>query len=289
VKVVVLGATGTVGASLLPQLAGDHDVTAVSRSAEEREEDGIRWARGDVEDRESIARALDGAEVVYYLVHALGTAAFEERERRSADNVAKAAEHAGVRQIVFLGGLGDDADNLSPHLRSRRETESVLASGPVPVTTLRAGMIVGKGSAGFETIAALVDRLPAMILPRWAKTPTQPIALDDMVRYLAGVCGNEAAFGETYDVGGPDVLSYAEMISRIGRMKGKAPYLVEVPVLTPWLSALWIELVTPARASVARPLVEGMRNPTVAKDDRIRELVPFELSRFDEAARAALA
>jgi uncharacterized protein YbjT (DUF2867 family) len=110
-----------------------------------------------------------------------------------------------------------------------------------------------------------------------------------MVRYLAGVCGNEAAFGETYDVGGPDVLSYAEMISRIGRMKEKAPYLVEVPVLTPWLSALWIELVTPARASVARPLVEGMRNPTVAKDDRIRELVPFELSRFDEAARAALA
>jgi len=289
VKVVVLGATGTVGASLLPQLAGDHDVTAVSRSAEEREEDGIRWARGDVEDRESIARALEGAEVVYYLVHALGTTGFEERERRSAENVAKAAEQTGVRQIVFLGGLGDDADDLSPHLRSRRETESVLASGPVPVTTLRAGMIVGKGSAGFETIVALVDRLPAMILPRWAKTPTQPIALDDMVRYLAGVCGNEAAFGETYDVGGPDVLSYAEMISRIGRMKEKAPYLVEVPVLTPWLSALWIELVTPARASVARPLVEGMRNPTVAKDDRIRELVPFELSRFDEAARAALA
>ena len=288
-KVVVLGATGTVGASLLPQLAGDHDVTAVSRSAEEREEDGIRWARGDVEDRESIARALEGAEVVYYLVHALGTTGFEERERRSAENVAKAAEQTGVRQIVFLGGLGDDADDLSPHLRSRRETESVLASGPVPVTTLRAGMIVGKGSAGFETIVALVDRLPAMILPRWAKTPTQPIALDDVVRYLAGVCGNEAAFGETYDVGGPDVLSYAEMISRIGRMKEKAPYLVEVPVLTPWLSALWIELVTPARASVARPLVEGIRNPTVAKDDRIRELVPFELTRFDEAARAALA
>jgi len=235
-----------------------------------------------------MARALEGADVVYYLVHALGTTGFEERERRSADNVAEAAEQAGARQIVFLGGLGDDGDDLSPHLRSRRETESRLASGSVPVTTLRAGMIVGKGSAGFETIAALVDRLPAMILPRWAKTPTQPIALDDVVRYLAGICGNEAAFGETYDVGGPDVLSYAEMISRIGRMKEKAPYLVEVPVLTPWLSALWIELVTPARASVARPLVEGMRNPTVAKDDRIREVVPFELTRFDDAARAAL-
>jgi uncharacterized protein YbjT (DUF2867 family) len=289
VKVVVLGATGTVGAALLPALAGDHDVTAVSRSAEEREEDGVRWVRGDVEDAKSIARAVEGAEVVYYLVHALGTAGFEERERRSADNVVAAAEKGGARQLVFLGGLGDDADDLSPHLRSRRETESRLASGPVPVTTLRAGMIVGKGSAGFETIAALVDRLPAMILPRWAKTPTQPIALDDIVRYLAGVCGNEATFGETYDAGGPDILSYAEMISRISRMKDKVPYLVEVPLLTPWLSALWIELVTPARAGVARPLVEGMRNPTVAKDDRIRDLVPFELTRFDDAARAALA
>jgi uncharacterized protein YbjT (DUF2867 family) len=289
VKVVVLGATGTVGAALLPALAGDHDVTAVSRSAEEREEDGVRWVRGDVEDAKSIARAVEGAEVVYYLVHALGTAGFEERERRSADNVVAAAEKGGARQLVFLGGLGDDADDLSPHLRSRRETESRLASGPVPVTTLRAGMIVGKGSAGFETIAALVDRLPAMILPRWAKTPTQPIALDDIVRYLAGVCGNEATFGETYDAGGPDILSYAEMISRISRMKDKVPYLVEVPLLTPWLSALWIELVTPARAGVARPLVEGMRNPTVAKDERIRDLVPFELTRFDDAARAALA
>jgi uncharacterized protein YbjT (DUF2867 family) len=287
-KVVVFGATGTVGEALLPALAGDHGVTAVSRSAEERRRDGIRWVRGDVEDGGSVDRALEGAEVVYYLVHSLGTAGFEERERRSADNVARAAEKAGLRQIVYLGGLGDDSDDLSPHLRSRRETERRLAAGPVPVTTLRAGMVVGEGSAAFETIAALVDRLPAMILPRWAKTPTQPIALDDVVRYLAGVCGNPAAFGQTYDVGGPDVMSYAEMISRISRLKGKAPYLIEVPVLTPWLSALWIELVTPARADIARPLVEGLRNPTVAKEERIRELVPFELTRFDDAARAAL-
>jgi uncharacterized protein YbjT (DUF2867 family) len=287
VKVVVFGATGTVGEALLPAL-GDHEVTAVSRFAEERQRDGARWMRGDVEDSESIDRALEGAEVVYYLVHSLGTTAFEERERRSADNVARAADKAGLRQIVYLGGLGDDSDNLSPHLRSRRETERRLASGSVPVTTLRAGMVVAKGSAAFETIAALVDRLPVMILPRWAKTPTQPIALADVVRYLAGVCGNAAALGETFDVAGPDVMSYAEMISRISRLKGKAPYLVEVPVLTPWLSALWIELVTPARADIARPLVEGLRNPTVAKEERIRELVPFELTRFDEAARAAL-
>jgi uncharacterized protein YbjT (DUF2867 family) len=150
-------------------------------------------------------------------------------------------------------------------------------------------MVVGKGSAAFETIAALVDRLPAMILPRWAKTPTQPIALVDVVRYLAGVCGNEDAFGQTYDVGGPEVMSYADMIRRVGRIKGRLPRLVEVPLLTPWLSALWIELVTPARADVARPLVEGLRNPTVAKDERIRSLVALNLTPFEEAARAALA
>jgi uncharacterized protein YbjT (DUF2867 family) len=288
VNVVVFGATGTVGDALLPALAGQHAVTAVSRSADEGRRGRVRWVRGDVEDGESVERALEGAEVAYYLVHSLGTTEFEDRERRSADNVARAAENAGLHQIVYLGGLGEDSDDLSPHLRSRRETEQRLASGPVPLTTLRAGMVVGKGSAAFETVAALVDRLPVMVLPRWAKTPTQPIALADVVRYLAGVCGNAEAFGETYDVAGPDVMSYAEMISRISRLKGKAPYLVEVPVLTPWLSALWIELVTPAKADVARPLVEGLRNPTVAKEERIRELVPFDLTRFDDAARAAL-
>lgn len=287
-RVVVFGATGTVGEALLPALAGDHEVTAVSRAADEGVRHTVRWVRGDVEDGESVGRALEGAEAAYYLVHSLGTTGFEDRERRTADNLTRAAEKAGLRQIVYLGGLGDDSDNLSPHLRSRRETERRLASGSVPVTTLRAGMVVANGSAAFETIAALVDRLPVMILPRWAKTPTQPIALADVVRYLAGVCGKADAFGQTYDVAGPDVMSYAEMISRISRLKGKAPYLVEVPVLTPWLSALWIELVTPARADVARPLVEGLRNPTVAKEERIREVVPFELTRFDDAARAAL-
>ena len=289
-KVVVFGATGTIGAALVTVLTSDHGITAVSRSPEEsRDERGVRWVRADVDDEQSVARAMEGAEVAYYLVHSLGKAEFEERERRSADGFARVAENVGLRQIVYLGGLGDDSDDLSPHLRSRRETEQRLAASSVPVTTLRAGMVVGKGSAAFETIAALVDRLPAMILPRWAKTATQPIALVDVVRYLVGVCGNEEALGQTYDVGGPEVMSYADMIRRVGRIKGRSPRLVEVPLLTPWLSALWIELVTPTRAEVARPLVEGLRNPTVAKDERIRSLVPFDLTPFDEAARAALA
>jgi uncharacterized protein YbjT (DUF2867 family) len=194
-----------------------------------------------------------------------------------------------VKQIVYLGGLGDDRADLSAHLRSRIETAKSLASGSVPVTTLRAAVVVGKGSAGFETIVALVDRLPAMVAPRWVSTQTQPIALDDVVRYLARVAGLPDAVGEDFDVGGPEVLTYRSMIERIARIRGRRPVIVEVPVLSPRLSSYWLHLVTPVRAGIARPLVEGLRNPTVVRDDRIRRLLPFELTPFDTAARSALA
>ena len=156
------------------------------------------------------------------------------------------------------------------------------------MTTLRAAVVVGRGSAAFETIVALVDRLPAMVAPRWISTPTQPIALADVVRYLTGVAGHPAAIGESFDVGGPDVLTYKQMIERIARLRGRRPLIVEVPVLSPRLSSYWLHLVTPVRADVARPLVEGLRNPTIARDDRIRRLLPFALTPFDDAARAAL-
>ena len=156
------------------------------------------------------------------------------------------------------------------------------------MTTLRAAMVVGEGSAAFETIQGLVKRLPVMITPSWVTTPTQPIAIDDVARYLAGVAGREEALGQSYDVGGPEVMTYRGMIERIARILGRKPLIVEVPLLTPGLSALWLELVTPVNASVARPLVEGLKNPTVAREQRLRELVPFELTPFDEAARRAL-
>jgi len=149
-------------------------------------------------------------------------------------------------------------------------------------------MIVGKGSAAFETIVALVDRLPAMITPRWVSTPTQPIALDDIARYLAGVCGNEAALGGSFDAGGPEVMTYRRMIERIASLRGRRPRLLEVPVLTPRLSSLWLHLVTPVNASVARPLIEGLKNPTIAREERLRTLLPFELTPFDAAAKQAL-
>ena len=286
-KVVVFGATGVIGGALLPLLAGEHEVVAVSRTAREPE-DRVHWVSADVASGEGVGDALAGADVAYYLVHSLGVRDFEQRDRDAAANVSREAAGAGVRQIVYLGGLGGDDADASAHLRSRRETGEHLGADGVPVTTLRAAIVVGKGSAAFETILGLVKRLPVMITPSWVSTPTQPIALADITRYLAGVAGNEAAFREGFDAGGPEVMTYRQMIERIAALLGRKPRIVEVPVLTPALSALWLELVTPVNASVARPLVEGLKNPKIAREERIRQLVPFQLTPFDEAARQAL-
>ena len=286
-NVVVFGASGTVGRPLLAELTREHDVVAVSR-AQRDEASGVTWKTADATDRGSVARALEGAEVVYYLVHSLGRSDFEAEDLKAAETTALEAERAGIKQLVFLGGLGDDSPDLSTHLRSRRETGKRLSSTTVPVTTLRAAMVVGRGSAAFETIVALVNRLPAMVTPRWVSTRTQPVALPDVVAYLSGVCGLDAALGADYDVGGPEVMTYREMIERIARLRRKRPLIVEVPVLTPHLSSLWLHLVTPVNAGVARPLIEGLRSETIVHDDRIRDLLPIELTPFDVAARVAL-
>ena len=278
-RAAVLGATGFVGRALVPVLGTSADVVAVARSGP---------VAADVTNEADVRRVLDGVDVAYYLVHSLGSGDFSAVDRRAAETVAREAARAGVQQIVFLGGLGDDASDLSPHLRSRAETARVLQAGDVPVTTLRAAVVVGKGSAGFETIVALVDRLPVMIAPKWVSMPTQPIALADVVGYLAGVAGRAEAAGRTFDVGGPDVLTYRQMIERVARIRGRRRLIVEVPVLSPRLSSYWLHLVTPVRASVSRPLVEGLRNPTVVRDERIRALIPRVLTPFDVAAREAL-
>jgi uncharacterized protein YbjT (DUF2867 family) len=269
-------------------LAAENEVIAVSRRRR-ADEGPVRWEPADVLDAAAVGRALAGVDVAYYLVHSLGSRNFEELDRRAARTVAHEARRAGVSQLVYLGGLGDDSPDLSPHLRSRLETERELASGGVPLTTLRAAVVIGAGSAGFETVVALVDRLPVMLAPRWLSVPTQPVALGDVVRYLVGVAGLEAAAGRSFDVGGPEVLTYRQMIERVARLRGRRPRIVEVPVLTPWLSSWWLHLVTPVQAGVARPLIEGLRNPTVVRESAIRELVPFEPTSFDAAARAALA
>jgi uncharacterized protein YbjT (DUF2867 family) len=261
----------------------------VSRHPSEWTGDRVRAVAADVTDADAVRRALDGVEVAFYLVHSLGSSDYAKIDRRAAETVAREAERAGVTQLVYLGGLGDDQSDLSPHLRSRLETGVALSSGAVPVTTMRAAVVIGRGSAAFETIVSLVDRLPAMIAPRWVATPTQPIALADVVRYLAGVARLPAALGQDFDVGGPDVLTYREMIERIAQVRGRRRLIVEVPVLSPRLSSYWLHLITPVRAAVARPLIEGLRNPTIVLDDRLRKLLPFPLTPFDEAARIALA
>jgi uncharacterized protein YbjT (DUF2867 family) len=288
-KAAVIGATGFVGRALVPALAERMAVTAASRSGDAPATERVKPVAADALEPQSLRRALDGVDIVYYLVHSLGQAHFGDVDRRAATNVAAEAARGGIKQIVFLGGLGDDDPNLSEHLRSRAETARVLAEGEVPVTTLRAAVVVGRGSAGFDTMVALVDRLPVMVAPRWVATPTQPIALADVVAYLRDVGGRRDAFGDSFDLGGPDVLTYRQMIERIGDLRGRRPRIVEVPVLSPRLSSYWLHIVTPVRAGVARPLVEGLRNPTIATDARIRELVPRELLTFDAAARQALA
>jgi uncharacterized protein YbjT (DUF2867 family) len=285
-RIAVLGASGVIGSALVSRLRSEHDVVAVARNPPSK--DGVESISADLTKEQDAERALSGATAVVHLVHSLGQDDFERRDLAIAANVARAAAVTGVEQIVYLGGLGDESTTLSSHLRSRHETGLALARGPVPVTTLRSGIVVGRGSAAFETIVALVDRLPAMICPRWVSVPTQPIAIRDVVETLAGVVGRDETYGQSYDVGGPEVMTYREMIDRIAAVRGKRPLIVEVPVLTPRLSSLWLHLVTPVKASVARPLVDGLRNPTVARDDRIREVVPIEPTSFDVAVREAL-
>ena len=286
-RAVVFGASGTIGRALVPELSRRYEVVAVSRNPPAAEE-GVLWASADVTDAASISDVLREGDIVVYLVHSLGTADFEQVDRLAADNLAAAAARAGAAQIVYLGGLGPSRGEGSRHLRSRAETAERLAAGPVPLTTLRAAMVVGPGSAAFETIRALVDRLPAMICPRWVSTPTQPISLGDVVCYLTGVCGLKAAYGKSFDIGGPEVMTYREMIERIARIRGKRLPIIVVPILTPRLSSWWLHLVTPVNAAVARPLIDGLRTPTTADYTQIRELIPIEPTSFDDAVREAL-
>jgi uncharacterized protein YbjT (DUF2867 family) len=229
--------------------------------------------------------------VAFYLVHGMGRGGggdFDERERRAAVNFAEMASREGVERVVYLGGLGDDP--RSKHLRSRHRTAELLAENGPPLTYFRAGMVVGARSEGYRTLRYLVERLPAMIAPAWLKTPTQPIGIDDAVAYLAAAPGVRESAGREIQIGGPDVLPYGEMLDRMAISLGRRPRpKIPVPLLTPWLSSLWIGLVTPVDAGVARPLVEGLATETVVTDPSGMALFDIEPAGFDETLRHALA
>jgi uncharacterized protein YbjT (DUF2867 family) len=287
VKVLVAGASGFVGTRLCVALeAAGHDVRRMSRHPE-RDSTGTA-VLGDIERPATLESAAAGCDAAYYLVHSLTSTDFASADARGARSFAAAAASAGLRQIVYLGGLGDDSDDLSEHLRSRRQVESILASTEVPVTVLRAGIIVGHGGASWEITRQLVEHLPAMVAPRWVRTRTQPIAVDDVVRYLIGVLGHPDAAGRVFEIGGPDVLEYAEMMRRVGTIEGRRTVVVPVPLLTPGLSSRWLSLVTDVDIQTGRTLIDSMANEVVVRDDSIRQVVPFELMDFDAAVLQAL-
>lgn len=295
-RVLVTGATGFVGRRLVPALIDrGHEVVSLVRDAGRYDApDGASVVEGDLLEPETLPPAfeIDGKPVdaAYYLVHSMdGGPGYEERDRTCARNFARIAAERGVSRVVYLGGLGEDRDDLSEHLRSRREVERLLGAGGYELTVLRAAIIIGAGSASFEVIRDLADRLPVMITPKWVDTFCQPIAIDDVVAYLIGVLDAPATAGDTFEIGGPEVLTYAEILRRTRHQLGRGLTILRVPVLSPGLSASWLRLVTDVNQHLARSLVEGLRNPVIVEDDRIRDHVPVERTPFDLAVARALA
>ncbi|MFI6103330.1 SDR family oxidoreductase [Streptomyces sp. NPDC051310] len=281
---LVTGATGYIGGRLVPELlAAGYGVRCLARSPDKLRDhpwaDRVDIVRGDVTDEESVRAALRDVDVAYYLVHALGTGrGFEETDRRAARVFGRSARDAGVRRIVYLGGLtpaGVPEDRLSPHLRSRAEVGRILLGSGVPTAVLRAAVVLGSGSASFEMLRYLTERLPVMVTPSWVHTRIQPIAVRDVLRYLTGSAGLPADVNRTFDIGGPDVLTYRDLMRRYAAVAGLPRRLIlPVPVLTPTLSSYWVGLVTPVPPAIARPLAESLRHEVVCREHDIAGYVP---------------
>lgn len=291
---LVTGATGYVGGRLVPELLdAGFAVRCFARTPAKLTNrewfDRVEVVEGDVFDPASLRRALDGVEAAYYLVHSMdGRGDFEEQDAAAARAFREAAAVCGVRRIVYVGGLGR-GDDLSTHLRSRQEVGRLLAAGPVPVTELRAAMVIGSGSASFEMLRHLVEVLPAMVTPRWVETRCQPIAIRDVLHYLVAVLDTPETAGRVLEMGGPDVLTYREMLREYAEEAGLPRRLIQpVPVLSPKLSSLWIGLVTPLPKGLAKPLVESLTSEVTVADDTLQRLVPRECLPFRTALRLAL-
>jgi uncharacterized protein YbjT (DUF2867 family) len=287
--VLVTGATGFIGRRLVPALIEDgHRVKAMTRNPDDYDGPGDPVG-GDVFDPGTLAEPMNGVDVAVYLVHSLDDNDFERLDAEAARAFGLAAAASGVRQIVYMGGLGKDDVELSPHLRSRREVEKLLGVSGVPVTVLRAAIVVGAGGISWEMTRQLVKNLPAMVVPRWADTQTQPIALDDVIRYITGVIGVEKTFGEVYEIGGADRLTYVQMLQQAAEvLNGRRVPIVTVPVLTPRLSSHWIGLVTNVDSTTASNLIDSMSTEVLQTDYSIQDIVPGEPMTYQDAVRIAV-
>lgn len=297
-RIAIAGATGYIGGRLIPRLLdAGYGVRCLVRSPGKVRDRA--WAGGaeveirqaNLDDAEALPENFGGCEAAFYLVHSMNSAGadYADRDRVLASNFAAAARKAGVGRIIYLGGLGEAGADLSEHLASRREVEEALSSCGVPVTVLRAAMIIGSGSASFEILRYLVERLPVMVTPKWVSTPCQPIAVDNVLGYLMGVLSEPRTAGEVFDIGGPEVLCYREIMDLMADELGlRRRWIIPVPVLTPRLSSYWIHLITPLSHKIAKPLAEGLKNPVVCRDNRITALIPQKLLRVREAIHAAL-
>lgn len=278
--ILLTGATGYVGGKLLPLLEERGlRVRCLARRPEmlkSKIRPGTEVVAGDLLDPEGLRQALEGTQTAYYLVHSMGsTGPFEEADRKAASSFAAAAQTAGVRRIIYLGGLGDSHHSLSAHLQSRHEVGEILRRSGVQVIEFRASVILGSGSLSFELIRALVERLPIMVTPRWVSVPAQPIGIQDVLEYLLVALDYSGKDNPLFEIGGPDQISYGGLMREYARQRGLKRIMLPVPVLTPWLSSLWLGLVTPVQARVGRRLIEGIRTPTVVRNDAALRAFPI--------------
>jgi uncharacterized protein YbjT (DUF2867 family) len=300
-KVLLTGVTGFIGGRLLPALVKKGvRVRCLVRSPEKSsavlgKDPLIEVTKGDLLKRDTLQQAMEGVDAAYYLVHSMGgrsifkVGSFVDRDLRAAENFMRAADELGLKRTIYMGGLGETGDDLSEHLASRQKVAEILQSGRMKTTSLRAANIIGAGGAPFEMLRYLVERLPVMVCPRWIDTRSQPIAVENVIEYLTGCLFEPATAGLTLDIGGPDIVSYRELMLTYARVRGLTRVIITVPVLTPRLSSYWINLITPVPAGVVMPLVEGLKNEVICRENRIRELIPIRLIPMEEAICTALA
>jgi len=292
-KILLTGVTGYIGSRLLPRLVGTgRSIRCLVRQPHALSDEVAQSSevvQGDVLDRQSLVRALTGVSTAYYLVHLMGSSDFVQQDREAARLFAEAAREVGAKRIIYLGGLGEEGDpRLSQHLRSRHEVGHVLRASGVEVIEFRASVVIGRGSLSFDLIESLTNRLPVMICPRWLATPTQPIAVGDVLAYLVTALDLPPRESQVIEIGSRDVVTYGQLIQEYARQRGLRRWLITVPILTPYLSSLWLGLVTPKSAEVGRHLIEGLRNPTIVRNHHALNVFPIRPMGTREAIRAAL-